>query len=184
MSEQAMPFNKRMGDQFHKIHHHIGASPLILWILGAATLLFWAGSTVVQVQTSEMLALQQLAQHVTGVAWGIFMQPYLLLTGQAPVGYAVAWLYGWIVEIITLIFSLALSVAVMKLNAANPYIGKWFIIGSLLLISLNSWADYSSAPGDNWLIKGLIALAVGGMAVIGLPLGFGLIEHGFKEFGT
>lgn len=179
MSEQAIPL-KKVGEQFHRIHHRLGASPIILWGLGVASLIFWACATIVQIQTSEYLAMQN-HNRVAGVAWGILMQPYLLMSGQAPVQYATAWIYGFIVELVTLIFALALAVAVTKINVANPYIGKWYILGSVALISLNSWADYSSSPGDNWLIKALIALAIGGWAVVGVPVGIGLIEHGFDE---
>ena len=182
MSEQASRLGE-MKHQWNRIHHKIGASPLILWGLGAAALVFWACASIIQIQTSEYLALG-LKSRVAGVAWSVLMQPYLMITGQAPIELATAWEYGWVVELITLIFALAFAVAVIKVSAANPYIGKWFILGGLLLISLNSWADYSSSPGNNWLIQCLIALAVGGMAVVGLPLGVGLIEHGFEEFSV
>lgn len=179
MSEQAMPLRK-VGEQFHRIHHRLGASPLILWFLGALSLVLWAGASIVQIQTSEYLALQH-SYRVATVEWGILAQPYLMIMGQAPIQYATAWLYAWVVELVTLVFSLALSVAVAKINVANPHLGKWFVVFGLVLISLNGWADYSSSPGNNVLVQFLIALAIGGIVVVGLPLGIGLIEHGFEE---
>ncbi|MBV9689223.1 MAG: hypothetical protein JO202_05865 [Ktedonobacteraceae bacterium] len=166
--------------QFSRLHRKLGSSPLIMFLLGGLTLLLWACATVVQVQTSEYLALGN-NNHIAGVAWGVFMQPYLLITGQAPLSLATAWVYGWVVEVVTLIFGLALAVAIVKISAANPHLGRGFVGGGLLLIALNSWADYSASPGNNPLVQFLIALAVGGIVVVGLPLGIGLIEHGFSE---
>src|SRR5260370_41528673 len=100
-----------------------------------------------------------------------------MITGQAPITMVTAWVYAWTVELITLVFSLALSVAIVKISTANPRLGKWFVVFGGLLILLNSWADYSSSPGANQLVQFLIALAVGGIVVVGLPLGVGLIEH-------
>ena len=118
---------------------------------------------------------------VAGVAWGILLQPWLMLTGQAPAQYVTAWMYGWTVEVVTLIFALTLSVAVAKISLANPKLGKGFLIFGFLLIALNSWADYSSSPGTTPLVQGLIALAIALMVVCGLPIAVGLLEHGFEE---
>jgi len=54
-------------------------------------------------------------------------------------------------------------------------------VTGFLLIGLNSWADFSASPGTSPLVQGLIAAAIGGIVVVGLPLGVGLIEHGFVE---
>jgi hypothetical protein len=143
----------------------------------------WASASVVQIQTSEYLALGDTTRVAT-VAWAILSQPWLLVTGQAPISSATAWMYGWIVEVITLVFSLTLAVAVVKISTVNPRLGKGFVGGGLLLIALNSWSDYSASPGSNPLVQFLIALAIGGIVVVGLPLGIGLIEHGFEEMGA
>jgi hypothetical protein len=167
--------------KFTKVHHKLGSSPLINWFLGGLSLLLWACASVVQIQTSEYLAQGGIKQ-VAGVAWGVITQPYLLITGQAPIEVATSWMYAWVVELITLVFALALSVAVTKIALANPKLGKWFILGGAVLILLNGWADYSSSPGNSPLVQFLIALAIGGIVVVGLPLGIGLLEHGFEEF--
>jgi hypothetical protein len=166
--------------QFNRVHHKLGSSPLILWVLGVGTLLLWACATTVQIQTSEYLAMGN-STRVAGVAWAILEQPWLMITGQAPINLVTAWVYGWVVELTTLVFALALSIAVAKINTANPRLGKWYAVFAFVLIALNSWADYSSSPGSNVIVQILIAIAVGGMAVVGLPLGVGLIEHGFAE---
>ena len=166
--------------KLNRIHHKLGSSPLINFILGGLSLLMWACASVVQIQTSEYLALGN-QNRVATVAWAILLQPYLLITGQAPITLATAWMYGWVVEVVTLVFSLALSIAVVKISTAHPHLGKGFVVGGLLLIALNSWADYSASPGSNPLVQFLIALAIGGIVVVGLPLGIGLIEHGIEE---
>jgi hypothetical protein len=163
-----------------RLHHKLGSSPLINFLLGGLSLLMWAAASVVQIQTSEYLALGSQTRVAT-VAWAILLQPYLLITGQAPITLATAWMYGWVVEVVTLVFSLALSIAVVKISTVNPKIGKGFVAGGLLLIVLNSWADYSASPGSNPVVQFLIALAIGGMVIVGLPMGIGLIEHGIEE---
>lgn len=169
-----------IGQQINKVHHRLNSSPLINFILGGGSLLLWAAATVVQVQTSEYLAIGS-STRVAGVAWHILTQPWLLLTGQAPIQYATAWIYAWVVELITLVFGLVLAVAVAKISSVNPTIAKWFVLCGGALILLNGWADYSSSPGGNMLVQVLIAVAVGGIVVVGLPLGIGLIEHGISE---
>lgn len=169
-----------INEQIHRVHKKLGSSPLILWFLGGLSLLLWAAASVVQIQTSEYLAMGNPTR-VAGVAWSVLAQPWLLITGQAPVREGTAWTYAWVVELITLVFALALSVAVVKISTANPRLGKWFVVAGTVLIILNGWADYSSSPGTNPLVQFLIAVAIGGIVVIGLPLGIGLIEHGFEE---
>jgi hypothetical protein len=169
-------------ENMHRLHKKLGSSPLILFLLGGLALVFWLAATVVQVQTSEYLALGSNAR-VANVAWSVLTQPYLMITGQAPMQYVTSWLYAWVVELVTLVFALALSVAVVKISSVNRHIGKGFVLGGIALILLNGWADYSASPGANPLVQFLIALAIGGIAVVGLPLGVGLIEHGFEEMG-
>lgn len=162
------------------LHHRLGSSPLIMFLLGGLSLLLWLAGTVVQIQTSEYLAMGN-QNRVAGVAWGILTQPLLMISGQAPIQVVTAWMYGWSVELVTLVFAMALSVAVVKISTVNPRLAKWFVIGGALLILLNGWADYSSSPGTSVLVQALIALAIGGVVVVGLPLGIGLIEHGIEE---
>ncbi len=164
-----------------RIHKKLGSSPLIAFLLGGLVIILWLAGTVVQIQTSEYLAMGATSR-VANIAWAVLLQPWLLVTGQAPLSVATAWLYGWVVEVVTLVFSMTLAVAVVKISAVNVHIGKGFIIGGVVLIALNAWADYSASPGTTPLVQGLIALAVGGIVVCGLPLGAGLIEHGIEEF--
>lgn len=164
-----------------RVHHKLGSSPLIMWLLGVLTLILWLSATVVQIQTSEFLVLGRV-DRVATVAWGVLAQPWLLISGQAPIAQATAWEYAWVVEIITLVFALALSVAVVKIATVNAHLSRWFVGGSIALVILNGYADYSASPGTSPLVQFLIALALGGIVVVGLPLGVGLIEHGMEEF--
>lgn len=173
-------FASQTVEQFNKVHHRLGSSPLINWLLGALSLFLWACASIVQIQTSEYLALGANTR-VAGVTWGVLLQPWLLISGQAPIAYATSWVYAWTVELITLVFALSLAVAIGKIATVNRHLAKWFALAGALLIILNSYADYSSSPGANPLVQFLIALAVGGIVVVGLPLGIGLIEHGFSE---
>ncbi len=166
--------------QMNRVHHKLGSSPLILFFLGGLSIFMWVTASIVQIQTSEYLALGN-QQRVAGIAWGILLQPWLMITGQAPIAFVTSWLYAWVVELVTLVFALALSIAVVKISKSNPHLGRWFVIFGAALILLNSWADYSSSPGANPLVQFLIALAIGGIVVIGLPMGVGLIEHAFEE---
>jgi hypothetical protein len=166
--------------QFNRVHHHMGSSPLILWFLGGLVLLLWGAGSVVQIQTSEYLAMGATSR-VAGVAWGVLLQPLLMLTGQAPVAVVTAWMYGWVVEVVTLVYALALAAAVRSLSQVNPLLAKFFVALGLLLIGLNGWADYSSSPGTQPLVQFLIALALALIVTCGLPLGVGLLERGFEE---
>ena len=165
----------------NRVHHHLGSSPFILWFLGLLTLTLWLAGTIVQIQTSEYLALGNDTR-VAGVAWGILSQPWLMVTGQAPVQYVTAWLYGWVVEAVTLVYALALTAAIVKLASVNSWLAKGFVFFGVVLIALNAWADYSASPGTTALVQFLIAVAISLIVVCGLPLGIGLIERGFEEF--
>lgn len=167
--------------QINRLHKKLGSSPLILFFLGLLALLLWTCATIVQIQTSELLALGSAAR-VAGVDFNVLPQPWLLITGRAPISVVTAWCYAWIVELITLVFATALSAAVVKISSVNPHLAKFFIVGGTVLILLNGWADYSSSPGSNPVVQFLIALAIGGIVVVGLPLGIGLLEHGFEQF--
>ncbi len=168
-------------ERFNRVHRRLGSSPLIMWVLGGGVLILWACGSIVQIQTSEYLA-QGGTQRVAGVTWGILLQPWLMISGQAPIQYVTSWMYGWTVEMLTLIVALALVVAFSKVASVNRFLAKVFVVGAVILLVLNSWADYSSSPGVNDLIRFLVALAIGLIVTVGLPLGLGLIEHGFEEY--
>jgi hypothetical protein len=164
-----------------RAHRKLNNSPLIMWFLGALILLLWGCATIVQIQTSEYLALGA-GQQVSHVAWNVFAQPYLLITGQSPIQQQTAWMYGWIVEAFTLVVGLALTAAFTKIGSVNTLLAKVFVACAIVLVILNSWADFSSSPGNNDLVRFLVALAIGLIVTCGLPLGVGLIEYGCEQY--
>jgi hypothetical protein len=164
-----------------RAHKKLANSPLIMWFLGALVLLLWFCATVTQIQTSEYLA-EGSSQRVATVAINVFLQPYLIITGQVPPGYNTPYMYAWIVEALTLVVALALAAAFTKIATVNPMLAKIFMGSAVILVILNSWADFSGTPGNNDLIRFLVALAIGLMVTCGLPLGVGLLEHGFEQY--
>ncbi|HET8842297.1 MAG TPA: hypothetical protein VFN35_12570 [Ktedonobacteraceae bacterium] len=163
-----------------RLHKKLGSSPLIMFFLGGLVILLWLSGTVVQIQTSELLALGN-SLRVANINWNVLAQPWLMISGQAPMDRVTSWLYGWVVEVVTLVFALALSVAVVKISSLNARFGRLFVVAGFLLIGLNGWADYSASPGSSPLVQFLIALAIGIIVTVGLPLGIGLIEQGIEE---
>lgn len=172
----------RAREQFNKMHHKLGSSPLILWLVGALVLLLWACGTVTQIQTSEFLA-NGTNQQLSGVSWSIFLQPWILITGQVPMGEATSWMYAWTVEALTLVFAMAIAAAVSGLMSVNRLLAKIFVVAGSLLIILNSVADFNGAAANNGLVRFLVALALGTIVTCGLPVGLALIEKGFQEYG-
>jgi len=156
------------------------ASPIILFTLGAAALFFGLVAVVVEIRTSELLVLGGKAEEIP---WGVFLQPYLLVMGTDPILTKMAWLYGWGIEIIGLIFAFAFNHATNALSQTNARIAKMYGVVSFLLILLNGWANFHSLPGVDPLIQVLVAVVVA-IAVIAFPvIGLALIERGFEELG-
>ncbi len=172
--------NEQWRERMHRAHRGLNSSPLILGLLGVGTLGLWACGTMVQIQTSEALALGG-GSLVAGVNWALWQQPIALFTGQAPVGTQTAWMYGWGVEIITLIVSLGLGHAISKVSTLNGCLARGFLVASLLLLALNSIADFQSSPG-NGLIRFLIALLIATVVTCGLPVGIGLLETAWEQY--
>lgn len=158
----------------------VGTAAIVFFVLAALSLTIWLVATITQIRTSEALVLGQ--GHVpVQVAWGVLLQPWELLSGTAPLNSTMAYCYAWIVEVTTLVYSLALNHAVPKLSQMNSWLGKVYAGGAGLLIALNGWADYSSSPGQTPLIQVLIALGMGITVTTGLAIGIGLIERGIDE---
>lgn len=164
-----------------RAHKKLANSPLIMWVLGALILLLWVCATVTQIQTSEYLA-EGSSQRVASIAINVFLQPWLIISGQVPIGYNTPYMYAWIVEALTLVVALALTAAFTKIATVNPTLAKIFIGAAVILVILNSWADFSGTPGNNDLVRFLVAAAIGIMVTCGLPLGIGLIEHGCEQY--
>lgn len=160
-----------------------GTDPWILLTLGTLVGIMWAIATVTQVRTSEMLMLSG-GKVPLDVQWGVFLQPYQLITGQVPTQYMGAYAYGWFIETITLVWAWALEHAVVKMRETNAHLGKWYGIVSFALIALNSWADFNNSPGPDGLSQALMAVSIGLMSVTGLPIALVLLKAGLAKMGA
>jgi hypothetical protein len=154
--------------------------PWILVGIGALTLLVWVICTITQVRTSE--ALMMGGQKVpVDVEWGVFLQPVKLIMGTAPLPFVMPWCYAWVIETLTLIWGLAMEHAKVSVLVANKLMGSVYGTITVLLIGLNGWADYNSAPGNDPLQQGLLAGAVGLMVTTGLTVGLALLKVGLSK---
>src|SRR5947209_14200903 len=113
-----MPALNNIREHAGRAHKGLSSSPLIMWFLGALCLVLWACATITQISTSEYLASGS-NQVVSSMQWGVFIQPWLLLSGQGTLTARTAWAYGWIVEFFTLAFSMALVPLMHKIGSMN-----------------------------------------------------------------
>lgn len=174
------PTTTRRNRKFREYYGTFSASPLILFILGGAALFFAVIAMVVEIRTSELLVLGGKS---TEIPWGVFLQPYELVVGTETMMTKLAWLYGWGIEVVGLIFAFALNHATHALSKTNAKIAKFYGIASFLLVSLNAWANFNSLPGVDPLIQLLVALVIA-LAVIAFPvIGLALIERALEELG-
>ena len=159
----------------------IGTSPLVLGLIGLLVAIIWIGGTVVQLQTSEVLVFQGKF-HFTN-SWQVIAQPWFLVSGQITnVNQGVGVIYAWGVEALTLVFAYVLEHALAHLRKTNQRMSRWFVAWGLVLIALNSWADFQSSPGGSPLVRGLVAALVGGVVVTFLPIAIGLLGAAIGEF--
>jgi hypothetical protein len=172
---KAMRRNTTRIDRFSNILN--GVDPWLLIGLGLLVLLVWTVSTITQIRTSEALMMGGHKVPID-VEWGVLLQPWQLLTGTAPINMTMPWCYGWIIETLTLIWSLALEHAKGELGRTNKLLGSIYGTVTVLLVGLNGWADYNSSPGNDPLAQGLIAAAVGLMVTTGLPIAIVLLKAG------
>jgi hypothetical protein len=178
---EAIKAMRQNHSRLDKVRHALnGVDPMLLVGLGALVLLVWTVSTITQIRTSEALMLGGQKVPVD-VEWGVLLQPWQLLTGTAPIGMTMPWCYGWIIESLTLIWSLALEHAKVELLKTNKLLGSIYGTVTVLLLGLNGWADYHSSPGNDPLAQGLIAGAVGLMVTTGLPIAMVLLKTGFAK---
>lgn len=157
-----------------------GVDPMLLIGLGLLVGLVWTVSTITQIRTSEALILGGQKIPVD-VQWGVLLQPWQLITGTAPITMTMSWCYGWIIEVLTLIWSFALEHAKVELLKTNKILGSIYSTVTMLLLGLNGWADYNSSPGNDPLVQALIAGAVGLMVTTGLPVALVLLKAGFAK---
>lgn len=171
----------RVKQQVNRYHKSIAHSPILCIGIGALALFFGILCTTVDIATTEYLATGSLDK-ITGVQWGIWMQPWMLVTGQIPMlSQAVGFVYAWTVETVQLIFGLVLGHALTKVHSVSPRLARGFAVIGTILIVLNGVATYNAAPVANPLMQVLMAIAMGGFSIVSFPIGIGLIETGLDE---
>lgn len=159
----------------------IGTSPLVLALVGLLVAIVWIGATLVQLQTSEVLVFG--GTFIFTNTWQIVKQPWLLISGQITnTEQSVGVIYAYGVECLTLIFAYVLEHALKHIKQTNAKLSRWFVLWGLVLIALNSWADYNSSPGGGILVHALVAALVGGVVVTFLPVAIGLLGAAIGEF--
>ena len=159
----------------------IGTSPLVLGLIGLLVLAIWIGATVIQLQTSEVLVFSGHFRFTN--SWQVIAQPWLLVSGQiTDVNQGVGVIYAYVIECLTLVFAYVLEHALAHIRRTNKRMSRWFVAWGIILIALNSWADYTSSPGTSPLVRGLVAAAVGGAVVTFLPIAIGLLGAAIGEF--
>jgi hypothetical protein len=157
------------------------ASPIILFSLAGLALFLWAVAAVIEIRTSELLVLGEPV--ALEVPWGVFVQPYELLAGTEPIKTKLAWVYGWGLEAVELIFAFAFNHALSALRQTNERLSKFYLVASFVLIGLNGWANLNALPGINPTMQFLVALLVAVIVVTFPVIGLALIEKGLQELG-
>ena len=160
-----------------------GQNPLVLGIAGVALLLLMVGLSLFQIQTTESWLLQSPPPNIAGVAWGVVYQLGQLVTGQltGSVGKAVA--VGWSVEIITLVFGVALEVAAHGVRRSSELLASIFVLGGFGLLGFNGYTDfqYGSLP-SGFCGQLFFAALMSFIVVFGLPAGIELLLRAKDEF--
>lgn len=122
--------------QHRNLFGHIATwPPLVYVILGLAALLFWAGGTAVQVQTSEAWIMRVPLDHFPSIA--TFGQIWDFASGKLPVSAIVPFSFAWGVQIALIIASVGVE---MPRYPEWRYAVSWSVV--ILLIAVNSCGDY------------------------------------------
>lgn len=164
-----------------KYYGTFSASPIILIALGIASLGIGAAGLTVEIGTSEALLLG--TKNFVLANWGVFTQPYEIFAGGLPFKTLLAYVYGWTVEVVDLVFAFALGHASNALKLTNPKVAKFYGIASFILISLNAWSNINCLPGVDPILQFLVALAVAISVIVFPVVGLALIERGIYEIG-
>jgi hypothetical protein len=109
--------------------------PLVYVLLGLLALLFWAGGTAIQVQTSEAWIMGVPLTRFPSIA--TFGHLWEFAWGKLPVEAIVPFSFGWGVQIALIIASVGVE---LPRHPAWRYALSWAVI--ILLIGVNSAGDY------------------------------------------
>jgi hypothetical protein len=171
--------NARKG--VRKAYGTFSASPIILVVLGVAALAIGAAGLTVEISTSEALILGT-SKNLVIANWGVFTQPYQIFAGGLDLKTVLAYVYGWTVEVVDLVFAFALGHAYNALKLTNKTVAKFYGVASFVLIGLNAWSNINSLLGVDPVLQFLVALAIAIAVVVFPVVGLALIERGISEF--
>lgn len=164
---------------------HTGPSPLVLLILAALLLGAWLGTSLFQIQTTEAWVLQGPPPGIQDINWAVLFQAWNLVSGNlsGPVGKAIV--VGWVIEIITIIFGVALEIAAHGVGKSSDEMKALFIFFGIGLLAFNGYTDYAygSLPSGTCgqiFFAGVMTFIV----VFGLPAGVEMLlraMHGMRK---
>lgn len=110
--------------------------PIGLVVIGLLALAGWGWGNLVQMQTSEAFILGGGAIDL-GFHWQLLMQPVDFLKGTLSPNMIKAATWAWGLNILLLICSVGIEHA----RIHHKHSG-WFKTGAVVLLALNSWADF------------------------------------------
>ena len=120
----------------HALVQHMATWPPVVYaILGLFALLFWAGGTAIQVQTSEAWIMGVPLKDFPSIA--TFGQLWEFAWGRLPVAALVPFSFGWGVQVALIIASVGVE---LPRRPIWRYRLSWFVI--IVLIVVNSAGDF------------------------------------------
>ena len=157
-------------------------SPLPLLLLGLALIVFWAITSLLQIQTSEAFILN--GSVVTFVPnWSILRQPLDLVQGHLTSEMAKATVWGWGIELIYLVCIIGYEVAHEGVRSTNRHLAEVFSTGAFALIAFDAYTDfqYGNLASGFWGQVAFAAITSFIVAFFGV-IGLRLIEHGLTQW--
>lgn len=160
-----------------------GPNPLVLAIAGVLLLGLTVGLSLFDIQVTESWILQGPPPNISDIAWGVIYQAGQLVSGQlsGPVGKSVA--VGWSVEIITIVFGVALEVAAHGVRRSSELLAGIFVFGGFGLLLFNGYTNYQYGVLPSGVCGQLFFAALMAFVVVfGLPAGIELLLRAKAEF--
>jgi multisubunit Na+/H+ antiporter MnhB subunit len=158
------------------------ASPIPVFLIGVANLLFWVIGSLLQIQTSEAFLLK--ARAVSFMPnWAIVQQPYLLVIGHLTPDLAKATMWGWGIELIYLVFIVGYEIAHEGIRTSNQRLAGWFRTGTIAIIAFDAYTDfqYGNLASGFWGQVAFAAITAFSVMFCGL-IGFHLMKHAITEW--
>jgi len=160
------------------VTHRRQQSPILLLAVGLFCAGMWIGIVLLQLQTSMALMLSGKEVTVQTANWGVFVLFWELVTGQLYGALLVAVTWAYMVELVTLIFAVALKFAMEAASQSHQKLPKWWVIASIVLLLYNAYSDFSYGTlyVGSWVGNLAFSLVCGMGVCFLLPIAFRLIE--------